>query len=209
MKQRHAIQYTSAAPPDVSSPYPRISATSRMPPEPILRLRSCLIRPFDEGDVSSLAKAANNPKIARWMRNTFPQPYTHDDAKTWISIANSASPVRDFAICDPDDSSVIGCIGLKARDDVQYRTMEIGFWLSEERWGKGIATEAVAAFSDWGFGRFAALLRLEAVVFEGNGGSCRVLETVGFVFEGRQRMAVEKGGVVLDTLTYCRFREGC
>jgi RimJ/RimL family protein N-acetyltransferase len=179
-----------------------------MSPEPILRLRSCLIRAYNEGDVESVAKAANNPKIARWMRNTFPQPYTTDNAKAWISIANSSSPILNFAICQPDGSAVIGGIGLKARDDIHHRTMEIGYWLCEDYWGQGIATEAATAFSDWAFDKFDLLLRLEAEIFEGNVGSGRVLEKAGFVFEARQKYAVEKLGVVMDTLTYCKFRQG-
>ena len=174
---------------------------------PMLRLRSCLMRPYREEDFESLAKAANNPKISRWMRNTFPHPYTVDSAKTWISIANASSPIRDLAICEPDGSAVIGGIGLKARDDIHYRTMEIGFWLSEGYWHRGIATESVVAFSDWAFGRFDHLLRLEAEVFEGNEASGRVLEKAGFTFEGRRTKAIEKAGTVMDTLTYCKFRQ--
>ncbi len=180
-----------------------------MPPGPILRLRSCLVRPYDEGDVSSIAKAADNPKIARWMRNTFPHPYTTGDAKTWISIANSASPLLDFAICRPDGSAVIGAVGLKARSDIYHRTMEIGYWLSEEYWHQGISTEVVAAFSDWAFDNFSHLLRLEAEVFEGNVASARVLEKTGFEFEGRHKKTVEKLGAVMDTLVYCKFKQGC
>jgi RimJ/RimL family protein N-acetyltransferase len=166
------------------------------------------MRAYDKGDVKSLAKAANNPKIARWMRNTFPQPYTTDDSKAWISIAISTSPIRDFAICQPDGSAVIGGIGLKARDDIHYRTMEIGYWLCEDHWNRGIATEAVTAFSDWAFDKFDILLRLEAEVFEGNVASGRVLEKAGFVFEARQKKAIEKLGTVMDALTYCKFRQG-
>ncbi|KAK0703442.1 acyl-CoA N-acyltransferase [Lasiosphaeria miniovina] len=178
------------------------------PAEPILRLRSCVVRAYSEGDFKSLAKAANNPKIACRMRNAFPQPYTTDDAKAWISIANAASPQRDFAICQPGDSgAVIGGIGLKARDDVHYRTMEIGYWLCEDYWHRGIATEVVSAFSDWVFDEFDHLIRLEAEVFEGNLASGRVLEKAGFDFEGRQKKAVEKLGTVMDKLVYCKFRE--
>jgi RimJ/RimL family protein N-acetyltransferase len=179
-----------------------------MPTEPILQLRRCLIRPFTEEDVESLAKAANNPKIARWTRNRFPHPYTTDDAKEWISMANSASPVLNFAICKLDSPSVIGGIGLKTLDDIYYRTMEIGYWLSEDVWGQGIATEVVTAFSDWAFARFdPLLLRLEAETFDGNEASGRVLAKAGFAFEGRHKMAAEKWGKVMDTLTYCKFRE--
>ncbi|KAK3987549.1 putative N-acetyltransferase YoaA [Cladorrhinum sp. PSN332] len=179
-----------------------------MAPEPILQLRSCQVRPFKEEDFESIARAADNPKIARWMRNVFPQPYSVDDAKAWISIANSASPLRDFAICPPDGSTVIGGIGLKLGTDIHHRTMEVGYWLSEDYWQKGITTEVVTAFSEWAFGSFDRLLRLEAEVFEGNLASSRVLEKSGFEFEGRRKKAVEKSGVVMDALIYCKLKQG-
>lgn len=179
-----------------------------MSSEPILRLNSCLVRAYNEGDVESLAKAANNPQIARWMRNTFPQPYTTEDAKKWISIATAPSPLRDFAICQLDGSAVIGSIGLKARDDIHYRTMEIGYWICEDHWHQGIATEVVTAFSNWAFDNFKHVLRLEAEVFEGNLASGRVLGKAGFEFEARQRAAIEKLGRVMDTLTYTKLRQG-
>ncbi|KAK4459731.1 putative N-acetyltransferase [Cladorrhinum samala] len=185
-------------------------------PAVLLQLRTCQLRPYrEEVDVDSLAEAANNPKIARWMRDAFPHPYTKADAKAWISIANSASPLRDFAICslpdggggsEPAAAVVIGGIGLKVRDDIHYRTMEIGYWLSEPHWGRGISTEAVIAFSEWAFETFGHVVRLEAEVFEGNLGSARVLEKAGFEFEGRRKKAVEKSGVVLDALIYCKLR---
>lgn len=173
--------------------------------EPILRLSNCLVRPYNEEDVGSLAKAANNPRIAQWMRNAFPHPYTVEDGKNWISVANTPSPLRDFAICQLDGSVVIGGIGLKARDDIHYRTMEIGYWICEDHWHQGIATEVVTAFSNWAFDNFKHLLRLEAEVFEGNPASGRVLVKSGFEFESRQKAAVEKLGRVMDTLTYTKF----
>ncbi|KXX76086.1 putative N-acetyltransferase p20 [Madurella mycetomatis] len=175
-------------------------------PEPILRFSRCVVRPYHPGDVDSLAQAANNPKIARWMQNAFPQPYTADDAKAWITIATSPSPLRDFAICKPDGSAVIGGIGLKTRSDIHYRTMEIGYWLGEDSWGQGIATEVVNGFSDWVFDAFSHVLRLEAEVFEGNSRSSRVLEKTGFEFEGRRRKAIEKAGVVMDALMYVKLK---
>ena len=177
-------------------------------PEPILRLGKCLIRPYHESDAEAIAKVANDPQIARWMRNTFPQPYSVGDAANWISIATSVSPPRDFVICGLDGTTVLGSIGLKTRDDVQYRTMEIGFWLGKDYWRQGIAREAVSAFSDWAFENFDWILRLEAEVFEGNEGSTRVLEKSGYVFEARKRAAVEKWGVVMNLLTYCKLRHG-
>jgi RimJ/RimL family protein N-acetyltransferase len=183
-------------------------------PEPIFQLPrcNCIIRPYDpngDRDVEPLAKAANSPKVAQFMTNRFVHPYTVDVARSWIAQATSASPMRDFAICLPDSDGgvVIGGIGLKMRDDIQYRTMEIGYWLGEEHWNQGIATEAVTAFSDWAFRTFPHLLRLEAGVIAGNIASGRVLDKAGFKREGRQRKAVEKHGVVRDILMHVMFRD--
>ncbi|KAF5689448.1 n-acetyltransferase p20 [Fusarium circinatum] len=179
-----------------------------MASKPVLQLRKCLVRAYNDEDTHSLAKAANNPRIAQWMCNTFPQPYTIKDAENWISITNTPSKLRDFAICETSGSLVIGGIGLKARGDIHYRTMEIGYWICEEYWHHGIATEVVSAFSDWAFENFAHLVRLEAEVFEGNFGSCRVLEKAGFEFEVKRRAAIEKFGDVKDTFIYVKFRAG-
>ncbi len=106
---------------------PHLPTASRKPPEPILRLRKYLIRSLYEGDAAALAREANNPGFAKWMRNTFSQPYHIDDAAKWISIATSASPLRDFAICRLDENTVIGGIGLKIRDAIHYRMMQINY----------------------------------------------------------------------------------
>ncbi|QBZ61274.1 hypothetical protein PoMZ_08222 [Pyricularia oryzae] len=164
-----------------------------MYPKPILSLSTCQIRHYCDEDIDSLSRAANNPQIAKWMRNTFPSPYTTEDARKWIS--ELASPY-DFVICTPDGSTLMGGVGLKKRSDIHHRTMEIGYWVGEEHWGKGIASEVVKAFAEWAFAEYDSLLRLEGEVFEGNAGSCRVLEKAGFKLEGKHEMAVEKDGVI-------------
>lgn len=182
-----------------------------MAPEPICRLRSCVIRPYAQGDAESLSRAADNPKIVQWMTNAFPHPYTLEDAKGWVTSCSSASPMHDFAICQPTadgGSSVIGGVGLKPGRDIYHRRMEIGYWVSEDHWNKGIATEAVKAFSDWAFGAFDHVVRLDAYVFEGNEGSTRVLERAGYVLESRQKDAIEKYGEVKDSLVYRKLRRG-
>ena len=176
------------------------------PPEPILQLRKCLIRSMYEGDIESLASQASNPEIAKWMSNAFPYPYRVEDAAKWISIATSASPILNFAICRPDDNTVIGGIGLKPKQDVSHITMQIGYWLGEEHWRRGIAKEAVSVFSEWTFEQFRHVLRLEAEVYEGNSSSVRVLENAGYAFEAKNRDAIEKMGVVRSVLVFCKFR---
>ncbi|OJJ62982.1 hypothetical protein ASPSYDRAFT_55694 [Aspergillus sydowii CBS 593.65] len=179
--------------------------------QPILQLPKsrCLIRQFDSSpaEEETLSAVANNPRVTKYMTNAFPSPYTIPEAQKWIAFTKSQSPVRDFAICDAETNSVIGTIGLKPKTDIHHRTMELGYWVGETHWGRGIATEAVKLFSAWAFANFEHLVRLEAEVIEGNDGSRKVVERAGYIFEGRRRLAVEKNGVLLDTYNYSLLRE--
>ena len=180
-----------------------LPTASRKPPSQTYLTPSQMSYPVSyEGDAAALAREANNPEIARWMRNTFPQSYRIEDAAKWISIATSALPIRDFAICRLDENTVIGGIGLKTRDDIHYRTMQISYWLGEENWRQGIATEGISMFSDWTFEQFKHVLRLEAEVFEGNDASARALKEAGYTSEAKNRKAIEKMGVVMNVLVY-------
>ncbi|KAJ0421244.1 acyl-CoA N-acyltransferase [Aspergillus carlsbadensis] len=185
----------------------------------------CHIRPLthtNPTDAPSLAHHANNPLITKWMRDAFPNPYTLESAKFWITFTEAQSPKLDFAICtttttseneststSTSTSTVIGGIGLKQKEDIYRRTLEIGYWIGEAHWGKGIASEALEEFVRWVFSaeEFAHVGRLEAEAFEGNTGSFRVLEKVGFKPEGRKRAAVEKAGVVLDVFVFGLLKE--
>ena len=174
--------------------------------DPILILKTCTIRPYREDDAEDIAREADNPRIAIWMSNTFPHPYRNEDALRWINLATSASPPLNFAICHFDGDKPIGSIGLKTHDDIHYRTMEIGFWVGEKHWGKGIMREAVQAFSMWTFETFKHVVRLEAEVFEGNDASARVLEKAGYTFETRKILSAEKAGTLMNLLIFRKLR---
>ena len=101
------------------------------------------------------------------------------------------------------EEELIGVVGLTFQEDVYRRSAEIGYWLGEPFWGRGLATEAVIDATRMAFERFD-LIRLFAQVFETNPASCRVLEKAGYVLEGRLRHSVVKKGRVLDQLLYAR-----
>ncbi|KKZ67427.1 hypothetical protein EMCG_06878 [[Emmonsia] crescens] len=169
----------------------------------VWNLQKCLIRRYRESNADALSVEANNSKIAKYMRNVFPYPYTIEDARSLISSSTAESPVSHFALCRLSDDRLIGSIGLTLKEDIYYRTMEMGYWIGEDHWNQGICTKAASVFSEWVFENFEHILRLEANVFEGNEGSGRVLEKAGFELEGRRHKAVEKDGVVLDI---CKLR---
>ncbi len=143
-----------------------------------------------------------NPRVAVNLRDHFPHPYTLEDGEEWLRAALVQDPEVNFALAT--DRELIGSIGLKLGEDVYRHAAEVGYWLGEPFWSRGIATRAVRALSDWAFADFG-LLRLHAYVFGDNTASMRVLEKAGFEREGVQRRAVVKSGRVLDQILYGRL----
>ena len=168
-----------------------------------LELSKSRLRPWKPGDEESLVRHANNRVIWRNLRDAFPHPYTLANAQHWIRSANPATPVTNFAIVV--DGTAVGGIGLVLKDDVFRRSAEIGYWLGEEYWGRGIVTEAVRAVTDYAFAAFD-LCRVYAGVFEWNPASMRVLEKAGYEYECRMRKSVFKDGEIIDELIYAIVR---
>ena len=162
------------------------------------------IRSYTQGDADAVARHANNPRIAAGLRDAFPSPYTLKDAEEWIALVRGEKPERNFVIATSEE--VIGGIGLILQEDVYARSAELGYWLGEAYWGKGIMSEAVAVFTDFAFAQYD-LVRIFACVFESNPASGRVLEKAGFTLEGRLRKSVFKNGRVLDSFLYAKILE--
>ena len=171
--------------------------------EPLhLRIPGVLLRPWHEDDYRSLARYADNPRIATYMRDGFPSPYTREDALRFIRMAGSTPGIL-YAI--EVNGEAAGGIGIHRLDDVYRGTAEIGYWLAEPFWGRGIATAAVGAIIPVAFG-LPGIVRIQAGIFANNPASMRVLEKCGFIREAVHRNAVTKQGVVMDEVMYVRFR---
>jgi [ribosomal protein S5]-alanine N-acetyltransferase len=162
------------------------------------------IRSFVAADADAIVRYANNRRISINLRDRFPCPYTRADAEAFLAAAWAQQPESDFAIASRHE--VIGGIGFHRQADVYRLSAEIGYWLGEPFWGRGIATQAVRALADWVFAT-TPLVRLYAHVFEWNPASARVLEKAGFTLEGRMRRSVIKDGRIIDQLTYALVRE--
>jgi RimJ/RimL family protein N-acetyltransferase len=172
-----------------------------------LEVCGCVIRPFQSSDRDTIVRHANNWNVARNMRDRFPHPYTVADAEEWLALSPTQSPATNFAIATAGEptSELIGGIGIELQTDVFRRGAELGYWLGEAYWGRGIATAAVSEFTRYAFEAFD-LLRVFAGVFAWNPGSMRVLEKAGYVREGVLRQSVVKGGQVLDKMLYAVTR---
>lgn len=163
------------------------------------------LRNWSLNDIPALTRHANSFNVWINLGDTFPHPYTEDDARSWISRNEEQSESTHYAIASA--SEAIGAIGLVLRQDVERRSAEIGYWLGEAFWGKGIATSAVRALSEYAFATFD-LVRLYGKVFEWNPASARVLEKCGYAFEGRLRKNATKDGKTIDELIYALVKEG-
>ena len=168
-----------------------------------LVLERCTIRPSRLNDAESIAKHANNRKVWLALRDRLPHPYRVDDAHEFLRTSIAEESVKNF--CIEIDDAVGGGIGLRLGQDVHRYTAEVGYWLGESFWGRGIMSEAVAAFTDFCFNNFP-LRRVYAEPFANNPASVRVLEKAGFVFEGRLKNNVIKNGELLDSLLYARTK---
>lgn len=161
------------------------------------------IREYRDGDAMALVRYANNRTIWRNLRDRFPHPYTHRDAFRWLHHVSLQFPAHDFAIASEEE--LIGAIGLQPQEDVHRRSAEIGYWLAEPFWGRGIATRAVRAMTEYAFAQ-TTFVRLYAMVFAWNPASARVLEKAGYELEGRLRKSVLKDNELIDQLVYSILR---
>jgi ribosomal-protein-alanine N-acetyltransferase len=165
-----------------------------------------IMRPWHATDIAALVRLANNRKIWLNVRDRFPHPYTEADGRGWIALrAADAGDPHNFAI--DFEGGAIGGIGLEFFTDVHRLTAEIGYWLGEPFWGRGFATIALKAVTDYAFTTFE-LRRLQAMVFEWNPASVRVLEKAGYQLEGRLRNYIVKDGRIGDALMYAKLRGG-
>lgn len=166
-------------------------------------LGECHIREYRDGDAPALVRHANNRNIWRNLRDRFPHPYTHRDAFRWLRQVSLQAPPHDFAIAT--DEELIGAIGLQPQDDVHRQCAEIGYWVAEPYWGRGIATRAVRALTEHAFAT-TSLVRLYAMVFAWNPASARVLEKAGYACEGCLRQSVLKDNELTDQFIYAVLR---
>jgi [ribosomal protein S5]-alanine N-acetyltransferase len=160
-----------------------------------------MLRPWQANDADALMRYGDNPKIWQNMRDGFPHPYTLENAQAFLKAAAGQDPVRFFAIANANEA--MGGIGLTINQDVHRLTAELGYWLGEPFWGKGIMSEAVACLCEYGFEQLG-LVRIYAEPYATNPASGRVLEKAGFVLEGRLRCNAIKEGQIIDQFMYAK-----
>lgn len=163
------------------------------------------IRNWKITDASSLAAALSNKNILNNLRDGLPYPYTEKDAEEYIDFILNSNPNDTFAYSIDVDGRAVGSIGAFRQRNIHFRTAELGYYLSEEYWGRGIMTIAVKQICEKLFSE-TDILRIFAEPFENNAGSRRVLEKAGFQLEGILKNNAFKNGKVLNMALYSYTR---
>lgn len=158
-----------------------------------------VLRGWHLTDAPSLARHADNPHISGFLLDRFPSPYTLQDAESWLQTAVNQDPFVNFAIAI--NGEVVGGIGLEFRHDIYRKTPLLGYWLSEQYWGKGIMPQAVKLVAEYAFQNLDVIC-IHAYTLSKNPKSMRVLEKAGFTRQGVLLKSVIKKGEVLDEHVY-------
>jgi ribosomal-protein-alanine N-acetyltransferase len=165
-------------------------------------MNNILLRPWKIEDAEQLASIANNKKIWLNLRDRFPHPYNMDNAKEWLKDHVNETPVQHF--CIEYDGSVAGSIGVIPKDDVYRKSIEIGYFVGEPFWGKGIATKAIALLLEYIKIHFD-VIRVYAEVFDHNKASMHALRKNGFYLESIRRKAAIKDGILQDDCIWVKL----
>lgn len=163
------------------------------------------IRKWQKTDAPELAKALFNKKVQDNLRDGLPYPYTEENALEYIESIQKADENDVFVFAVVADGKVVGNVGVERQKNVHRLTAELGYYLDEEYWGKGIMTEAVKELCAYVFD-VSDIVRIFAVTYADNVASCRVLEKAGFLLEGVLKKAAIKNGVIKDLKTYALLR---
>lgn len=164
------------------------------------------LRAWKQEDVPSLALHINNINIWNNIRDGVPHPYTEEDASTYIKKINTEHKGLEENLAIDIDGKAVGGIGFIMGSDIERITAEIGYWLGEEYWGRGIMTSVVKEAVKYAFENLP-VIRIYAGVFEYNTPSMRVLEKAGFTKEAILRKAAIKNGKIIDLHYYALIKE--
>lgn len=154
----------------------------------------------------SVAKYADNIKVADNLRTGFPHPYTLRNAQDFINLCMGADTARDYYRAIVVDGEAVGSIGVFLKEGERRKSGELGYWLGEPFWGKQLARRAIRQICGEVFGIYD-IERIYAEPYAHNIGSRKALEYSGFTLEGVMKKGVYKKGRFIDSCIYAILRD--
>lgn len=169
-----------------------------------LKLEKCEVRTLKLEDAKSIANNGNNPKIAAKMRDVFPSPYRVETAQAWINM-NLLPANKDWVNAIVVDDKAVGVASILFKDDIYQHSAEVGYWIGEDYWGKGLVSEAVKALVEYTLEN-TDVKRLYAEVFSNNKASAKVVQKAGLVYECTHKKSIIKNDEIMDSHIYTIVR---
>ena len=163
------------------------------------------LRTWRLADAADLAAGLNNKNVLNNLRDGLPFPYTEQAVREYITAMLAADKDNTFAYAITADDRAVGSIGAFRQGNIHRQTAELGYYLAEEYWGRGIMTQAIRQLCGHLFAT-TDLVRIYATPFSHNIGSRRALEKAGFTREGTMKYSAVKNGKLLDMTLYSLTR---
>lgn len=169
--------------------------------QPILKGNDVVLRPLRPSDAGEIYRHLKDKKIKRYT-SRIPHPYTLKDAKSFLkgSIKRMGKGEAIHYAITHDGVLLVGIISLVGISK-ENKNAELGYWLAEKQWGKGIMTQCASLIVQYGFSKLK-LHKICSSAIKKNSGSIRVLEKNGFVLEGTQKDQIFRFGKWQDLLQY-------
>jgi RimJ/RimL family protein N-acetyltransferase len=165
----------------------------------------CILEKLDLRFAEDLAKAIGDKRVQDNLRDGLPYPYTVKNARDFIETMLSSDESVNYIFAITVDSKFVGCISATRQSNIHSRTAEVGYYVSPEFWGNGIATQAIKFLSDFIFSN-TNIIRLYAEPFSRNVASCRALTKAGFEREGTLKANAVKNGKIEDMEMYSMIK---
>jgi len=162
------------------------------------------LRDYTLADIDRLVLLANNENVSRYLVDTFPFPYTARDARWWIETGSAECGATTRVIVCNDE--FVGSVGILPATRWRAHVTEIGYWVAEPYWGRGIATAALCEMTAYAFTE-PGCEKPVAPVLAPNVASMRVLAKCGYRSEGCMAREVRKNGRTWDVLRYAKHRD--
>jgi [ribosomal protein S5]-alanine N-acetyltransferase len=160
-----------------------------------------LLRLFQESDAPAVARLCNNYNLYKSTLN-LPYPYSIEDALGWMAAHQEhfdTDRLYEFAVTDRESGELYGAVALS--NIQKYSNGEIAYWIGEEYWGKGYATEAARAVVDFAF-EVKGYHKVYARYFKSNPASGKVMQKLGMKQEGILLEQVKKEDQFEDLVCY-------
>ncbi len=162
------------------------------------------LRQYSLDYADTFAKLRNNPNVLDNGYDKTPNPFTIKDAIDFINIQLDKKPAERFFIFY--NNELAGEIGITLQEDVHRLCAEIGYFIAEPFWGKGLATTAIEQMTDYTFATFD-IIRIVAGVFDFNKASMKALEKNGYYLESIRKKSVIKNGQIIDDYIWVKLKD--